>query len=67
MPLPLTSGVDEQALLKGKLATRPVLVSCEQNRKEFGLNWNAALEAGGFLLGDDIKIELEVQAVRKEA
>jgi predicted dehydrogenase len=35
--LPLTSGADEQALLKAKLASGPVLVSCEQNRKEFGL------------------------------
>jgi predicted dehydrogenase len=35
--LPLTTGADEQALLKAKLSDRPVLVSCEQNRKEFGL------------------------------
>ena len=35
--LPLASGADEQALLKAKLADRPVLVSCEQNKKEFGL------------------------------
>lgn len=35
--LPLTAGADEQALLKARLAERPVLVSCEQNRKEFGL------------------------------
>jgi predicted dehydrogenase len=35
--LPLTTGADEQALLKAKLADKPVLVSCEQNRKEFGL------------------------------
>ena len=35
--LPLTVGVDEQALLKSKLADKPVLVSCEQNKKEFGL------------------------------
>jgi predicted dehydrogenase len=35
--LPLTSGVDEQALLKAKLADQQVLVSCEQNKKEFGL------------------------------
>jgi predicted dehydrogenase len=35
--LPLTAGADEQALLKAKLADRPVLVSFEQNRKEFGL------------------------------
>ena len=35
--LPLSAGADEQALLKAGLADRPVLVSCEQNRKEFGL------------------------------
>jgi hypothetical protein len=35
--LPLASGADEQALLKAKVPDRPVLVSCEQNKKEFGL------------------------------
>ena len=35
--LPLAAGADEQALLKARLAASPVLVSCEQNRKEFGL------------------------------
>jgi polyisoprenoid-binding protein YceI len=33
------------------------------NRKDFGLNWNAALETGGFLVGDDVKISLSIQAV----
>ena len=33
------------------------------NRKDYGLNWNAALETGGFLVGDDVKISLSVQAV----
>jgi polyisoprenoid-binding protein YceI len=32
------------------------------NRKDFGLNWNVALEAGGFLVGDNIKISLELEA-----
>jgi polyisoprenoid-binding protein YceI len=32
------------------------------NRKDFGLNWNAALETGGFLVGDDVKVTLAVQA-----
>jgi predicted dehydrogenase len=35
--LPLTGPADEQTLLKSKAWTRPVIVSCEQNRKEFGL------------------------------
>ena len=33
------------------------------NRKDFGLNWNAALETGGFLVGDDVKISVSVQAI----
>jgi polyisoprenoid-binding protein YceI len=32
------------------------------NRKEFGLTWNQALETGGVLVSDQIKISLEVQA-----
>jgi polyisoprenoid-binding protein YceI len=36
----------------------------EINRKDFGLTWNVALEAGGFLVSDQVKIQLEVQAVR---
>lgn len=32
------------------------------SRKEFGLTWNQTLEAGGVLVGDDIKITIEVQA-----
>jgi polyisoprenoid-binding protein YceI len=32
------------------------------NRKDFGLNWNAALEAGGVLVGETVKILIEVQA-----
>jgi len=33
------------------------------NRKDFGLNWNAALETGGFLVGDDVKIAIQIQAI----
>ncbi len=33
------------------------------NRKDFGLTWNAPLEAGGFLVGDKVDISIEVEAV----
>ena len=33
------------------------------NRKDFGLMWNAALETGGFLVGDDVKITVSAQAI----
>ena len=32
------------------------------NRKDYGLNWNAALETGGFLVGDEVKVILSIQA-----
>ncbi len=35
------------------------------NRKDFGLTWNAALETGGVLVSDDVKISAEVQLVRQ--
>ena len=34
------------------------------NRKEWGLNWNAALEAGGVLVSEDVKINAEIQLKR---
>ena len=36
------------------------------NRKDYGLAWNAALETGGFLVGDDVKVSLSLQAVPKK-
>jgi polyisoprenoid-binding protein YceI len=33
------------------------------NRKDYGLTWSAALETGGFLVGDDVKISVTVQAI----
>ena len=33
------------------------------NRKDFGLNWNVALETGGWLVSDEIKLSAEIQAV----
>jgi polyisoprenoid-binding protein YceI len=37
------------------------------DRKDFGLRWNQALEAGGVLVGDRVDIELDVQAVKTAA
>ena len=34
------------------------------NRKDFGLNWNAVLETGGILVGDDVTLTLDVEAVK---
>ena len=34
------------------------------NRKDWGVNWNAALEAGGVLVGEKITLEFEISAIR---
>lgn len=34
------------------------------NRKDFGLTWNAALETGGILVGDEVTLTLDVQFVK---
>jgi len=33
------------------------------NRKDFGLNWNRSLDQGGLLVGNEVTIELKIQAV----
>ena len=37
----------------------------EISRKDYGLVWNAALETGGVLVGDSVKITLDVEAVKQ--
>jgi Protein of unknown function (DUF3300)/YceI-like domain len=34
------------------------------NRKDFGLTWNAALETGGILVGDEVTITLDVEFIK---
>ena len=41
-----------------------VSASTKINRKDFGLTWNATLETGGILVGDDITITLDAQFVK---
>lgn len=44
---------------KGATATTRI------NRKDFGLNWNKALETGGVLVGEEVIINIEVELIRK--
>jgi polyisoprenoid-binding protein YceI len=43
---------------KGASATAKI------NRKDFGLNWNKALETGGVVVGDEISITLEIEMIK---
>jgi len=41
-----------------------VSATAKVSRKEFGITWNAILESGGFVIGDEILIDLDVEFVR---
>lgn len=34
------------------------------NRKDWGLNWNSALETGGVLVGEEVKLNIELQLIK---
>jgi polyisoprenoid-binding protein YceI len=46
---------------------RAAVATTTVNRKDFGLNWNKVLEAGGFLVGDDVTITLEIEMTPPQA
>ena len=37
------------------------------NRSDFGLSWNAAMETGGVLVGDELKLDFEIELVKSES
>lgn len=39
--------------------------STKLNRKDYGLNWNVPLETGGWLVGEDVTIDIELEIVKQ--
>lgn len=52
-------GMDAKSVHRGFTATTKI------SRKDFGLKWNGTLKSGDAVIGDDVKIELDVEAVRQ--
>ncbi len=52
-------GMDGKSVHRGFEATTTI------DRKDFGLTWNGALKSGDSVLGDDVKIELDIEAVQQ--
>lgn len=46
-------------------AVRGYSAEATVNRKDFDLNWNVALEAGGVLVGENVKLSLDVEATKE--
>jgi polyisoprenoid-binding protein YceI len=36
------------------------------NRKDYGIVWNKALDSGGYLLGEDVKVNMSLSTVKKK-
>jgi polyisoprenoid-binding protein YceI len=41
-------------------------LSTKLNRKDYGINWNKALDQGGFMLGDDVDVTIDLETVKKK-
>jgi polyisoprenoid-binding protein YceI len=41
-------------------------VEAKLNRKDYGVNWNKALDAGGFVLSDDVAVNIAIESVVKK-
>lgn len=65
--LPVTLDTEISGYSKDHTDRRKVGINAktEINRKDFGLNWNMALEAGEVLVGDRIKINIETELVKQ--
>jgi polyisoprenoid-binding protein YceI len=42
-----------------------LIISGKINRKDWGLNWNSALETGGVLVSDDVRLNIELQLLKQ--
>jgi len=42
-------------------AFRSATIHAKVDRKDWGLNWNAALETGGWLVSDEVNIDIEIE------
>jgi polyisoprenoid-binding protein YceI len=52
--------------LAGGKTVRGLTATTKINRKDFGLNWNRTIEAGGVMVGEEVSITVEAELHRKE-
>jgi polyisoprenoid-binding protein YceI len=51
--------------LAGGKTLRGVTATTKVNRKDFGLNWNKTIEAGGVVVGDEVVITVEMELIKQ--
>src|SRR5512135_2757976 len=67
MPHEIALDVEFNGLAKSPWGTTSAgfTAKAQIKRKQWGLNWNVALETGGWLVGDDINITIELEIVKQ--
>lgn len=50
---------------KGPKTRAGFVATCRINRHDFGVSWNAALDRGGLVVGDEIEITIDAEAIRE--
>lgn len=63
--LTMESPGNEQVGMDAKSVHRGFTARTKINRKDFGLKWNGTLKSGDAVIGDEVKIELDIEAVRQ--
>jgi polyisoprenoid-binding protein YceI len=53
----------ENGVDKGPKTRAGFVATARLNRKDFGVNWNAVLDHGGVVVGDDVDITLDAEAI----
>jgi len=56
----------ENGVDKGPKTRAGFLATTRINRKDFGVNWSGTLDRGGLVVGDDVDITIDVEAVRED-
>jgi polyisoprenoid-binding protein YceI len=66
---PVTLDVTEEGTAKDPWGNERMGVSASTriDRRDYGLTWNAALEAGGWLVGDEIRISVNAELIKQSA
>ena len=64
---PVTLGVDYRGIVSGLMGHEIAVFRAETSiqRKDFGVSWNKVLDTGGVVVGDEVHIEIQLEASRK--
>jgi len=65
---PVTLHVTYNGMIKDPWGNTRVAFTAEGklNRKDFGLTWNKVMETGGLVVGDEIRLIIEIEAIQKK-